>query len=157
MLIHQYAEVVNYNLMWRNSNNTSGWPDNLKSDQIVRETPTLDVIIWIPPPGFYFLPYKSLHEAIQYAVSASVRSRRTNRMPYPDIWNRARLFTCCFIFAASRISRIWNLSLSLFEFEFLSQFEFVWLNRPSQAKCVASVTNCCLRLETAIGNSNGAH
>ena len=95
------AEVLNYNLMWRNSNNTSGWPDNLKSGQIVRETPAPDVTFWIPLSGLYLLPYESLHGAIQFAVSPSVRSRRTNRMPHPDIWNRTRLFRCCSIFAVS--------------------------------------------------------
>jgi len=103
MLIQQYAEVVNYNLMWRNSDNTSGWPENLKSGQIVRETPAPDVIFWIPPSGFYFLPYESLHGAIQFAVSASVRSRRTNRMPHLDIWNRAPLFTSLFHFCRIRM------------------------------------------------------
>ena len=44
MLIQQYAEDLNYNLMWRNSNNTSGCPDNLKSHQIARETPASDII-----------------------------------------------------------------------------------------------------------------
>ena len=102
MLIQQY-EDLNYNMIWRNSSNTSGWSDNLKSHQIVRETPSHDVIFWIPPSDFYFLPYESLHGAIQFAVSASVRSRRTNRMPHLDIWNRAPLFTSLFHFCRIRM------------------------------------------------------
>jgi len=39
--------------MGRNSSNTSGWPDNLKSCQIFRETPAPDIIFWIPPFVFY--------------------------------------------------------------------------------------------------------
>jgi len=36
MLIQQYAKDLNYNLMWRNSNNTLRWTEYLKSRQIVR-------------------------------------------------------------------------------------------------------------------------
>jgi len=36
--------------MGRNSNNTAGWPENMKSYQIVQETPTPDFMFWIPHP-----------------------------------------------------------------------------------------------------------
>ncbi|KAK2157117.1 hypothetical protein LSH36_198g04016 [Paralvinella palmiformis] len=52
----------------------------LNPAKLYGETPAPDVIFWIPPSGFYFLPYESLHGGIQFAVSASVRSRRTNRI-----------------------------------------------------------------------------
>jgi len=92
--------------MWRNSKNTSGWPKNLKSRQIVRLGKHLPLTSY---SGFPKLPYESLHGAIRFAVSVSIRSRLTN----PDIWRRSRLFTCCSIFAVCRIPRIWNLSFTM--------------------------------------------
>ena len=49
----------------------------------------------IPPSDFV---HESLHGAIQFAAYAAIRSRTTNRMPYPDIWNHPRPFTCFSIF-----------------------------------------------------------
>jgi len=50
---HTIIWSKNYNLKGRNSNNTSGWPENWKSRQIVWETPTPDVIFLISPTVFY--------------------------------------------------------------------------------------------------------
>ena len=55
-------------------------------------------------PVLYLLPHESLPGAIQFAAYAAIRSRTTNRMPYPDIWNHPRPFTCFSIFAAYRIT-----------------------------------------------------
>ena len=51
------------------------------------------------PPSDTLLPHESLHGPIQFAAYAAIRSRTTNRMPYPDIWNHPRPFTCFSIFA----------------------------------------------------------
>lgn len=54
------------------------------------------------------LSHQPLHGTVKFVTQSAIRSRNTNRMPHPDIWNRARLFTHCTIFAASacRISAL---------------------------------------------------
>jgi len=83
------------NLMGRNSNNISDWPENSKSHQIVRVTRAPYIIFYIPQCVFY----KLLNKAIQFAVFTSKCSCMTNHMPYPYIWKCSRLFTCRSIFA----------------------------------------------------------
>ena len=68
MLIQQYAEDLNYNLMWRNSNNTSGWPENQKN------------------PAKLFGKHLPL---VRYAAAAE----QIVYMPHPDTWKRSRPFT----------------------------------------------------------------
>ena len=112
-LIQQYAEVLNYNLMWRNLNNTSGWPDNLKSGHIVRETPAPDVIFWIPRPVFIFcrtnryIERFSLSYPHRYAAAGQIACRiRTYGI------ERVCLHAVPFLpYPYCRIPRIWNLSL----------------------------------------------
>ena len=48
--------------------------------------------------------YESLPGAIQFAAYAAIRSRTANRMPYPDIWNHPRPFTCFSMFPGYRIT-----------------------------------------------------
>ena len=65
-----------------------------------------------------FVPY-SLHGAIQFAAYSAIRSRTTNRMPYPDIIMESpssvdMLFHFCRITHNAcrlRLPRIWNPSL----------------------------------------------
>jgi len=83
----------NFNLMGSHSNNTSGWPENLKSSQLFGKDLSLMSYSRFPHP----LLYESLHGVIQFDVSALIR----NHMTYPCVWKRSRLFTCCSIFVVA--------------------------------------------------------
>jgi len=108
MLIQQYAEVLNYNLMWRNSNNTSGWPDNLKSGQIVRETPALTSY-----SGFTHLV---LFFAVRIAIWRDTVCRiRIGKQPqdksHAASGHMESSTSVYMLFHFCRMPRIWNLSL----------------------------------------------
>jgi len=93
--VHSIIWSKNYNLMGENSNNISGWPENLKSRQIVRGTPAPDVIFCISPSVFF---------TIQLTVSASISNRRTNRAVFAVV-------ACSVIFKMSfEILILWQLS-----------------------------------------------
>jgi len=64
-------------------------------------------------PVLYKLRYELLHGAIQFSLSASMRSPTTNRTSHPDIWKRSRLFTCCSIFAVK---------IDIYKTNFISQW-----------------------------------
>ena len=63
----------NYNLMERNSNDTFGWRENLKSRQIVQETAVPDVIFWIPHPYFYTPAWKIMQWRSMGCAARTVR------------------------------------------------------------------------------------
>ena len=67
----------------------------------MKETPNSDIIFTDSPTSairfFTFLPHESLNGAIQFAAYAAIRSRTTNRMPYPDICNHPRPFALPFL------------------------------------------------------------
>ena len=67
-----------------------------------RKHPTLTSsrISQLPPSDFIpFCRMNRYMERFSLPHSAAIRSRTTNHVPYPDIWNHPRPFTCFSIFA----------------------------------------------------------